>query len=122
MFTVNIINLRKQKLNKMDIMKMMGQMQETQRKIEEAHKSMNNVILENASSDNLLKVSITANNELKSIEIDDSLLEDKEQLEDYLITVINQAIVKAMTKNKTELDAVAKVDLPMIPGMEDMFK
>lgn len=101
---------------------MMGQMQETQRKIEEAHKSMNNVILENGSSDNLLKVSITANNELKSIDIDDSLLEDKEQLEDYLITVINQAIIKAMTKNKEALDAVAKVDLPMIPGMENMFK
>ena len=50
----------------MDIMKMMGQMQETQRKIEQAHQSMNNVILENASSDNLLKVTITANNELKS--------------------------------------------------------
>lgn len=103
-------------------MKMMGQMQETQRKIAEAHKNMNNVFLENASSDNLLKVSITANNELKSIDIDDSLLEDKEQLEDYLITVINQAIVKAMTKNKETLDAVAKVDLPMIPGMENMFK
>ena len=106
----------------MDIMKMMGQMQETQRKIEEAHKKMDNVILENASSDNLLKVSITANNELKSIDIADELLEDKEQLEDYLITVINQAISKAMTKNKTELDAVAKVDLPMIPGMENMFQ
>ena len=106
----------------MDIMKMMGQMQETQRKIEEAHQSMNNLILENASSDNLLKVTITANNELKSIEIADDLLQNKEQLEDYLITVINQAIAKATAKNKAELDAVAKVDLPMIPGMENMFQ
>lgn len=101
---------------------MMGQMQETQRKIEEAHQGMNNVILENASSDNLLKVTITANNELKSIDIADGLLQDKEQLEDYLITVINQAIAKATAKNKAEIDAVAKVDLPMIPGMENMFQ
>ena len=103
-------------------MKMMGQMQETQRKIEETHKMLNNVIIDHSSSDGLLKISITANNELKNIQIDNTLLEDKDQLEDYLILVINQAIEKAMFKNKTELDAVAKVDLPMIPGMENMFK
>lgn len=101
---------------------MMGQMQETQRKIEETHQSLNNVILENASSDGLLKVTITANNELKSIEIADELLQDKEQLEDYLITTINQSIAIATAKNKAELDAVTKIDLPMIPGMENMFQ
>ena len=99
----------------MDIMKMMGQMQETQRKIEEAQQMLSSVIIDHSSSDNLLKVSITANSELKNIDIHDSLLEDKEQLEDYLILVINQAIEKAITRNKTELDAVAKIDLPMIP-------
>jgi len=106
----------------MDIMKMMGQMQETQRKIEETHQMLNNVIIDHTSSDNLLKVSITANNELKNIIIDDSLLQDKDQLEDYLILIINQAIQKATLKNKTELDAVTKIDLPMIPGMENMFQ
>ena len=106
----------------MDIMKMMGQMQETQRKIEAAQQMLSSVIIDHSSSDNLLKVSITANSELKNIDIHDSLLEDKEQLEDYLILVINQAIEKAIARNKTELDAVAKIDLPMIPGMENMFK
>lgn len=106
----------------MDIMKMMGQMQETQRKIEEAHKMLDNVIIDHSSSDDLLKVSITANSEIKNIDINNSLLEDKDQLEDYLILVINQAIQKAIHKNRTELDAVAKVDLPMIPGMENMFQ
>ena len=106
----------------MDIMKMMGQMQETQRKIEEAQQMLSSVIIDHSSSDNLLKVSITANSELKNIDIHDSLLEDKEQLEDYLILVINQAIEKAIARNKIELDAVAKIDLPMIPGMENMFK
>ena len=106
----------------MDIMKMMGQMQETQRKIEAAQQMLSSVIIDHSSSDNLLKVSITANSELKNIDIHDSLLEDKEQLEDYLILVINQAIEQAIARNKTELDAVAKIDLPMIPGMENMFK
>ena len=106
----------------MDIMNMMGQMQETQRKIEEAHKGLNDVIIENQSADGLLRVKITANNELKNIEIANELLEDKEQLEDYLITTINQAIAKAMAKNKEVLDEVTKIDLPMIPGMENMFQ
>ena len=106
----------------MDIMKMMGQMQETQRKIEEAVQSLNDVIIENQSTDGLLSVKITANNEIKSIEISDELLEDKEQLEDYLILVINQAIAKATSKNKETLDAETKIDLPMIPGMENMFQ
>ncbi|MEO0060008.1 MAG: hypothetical protein RLZZ312_1655 [Bacteroidota bacterium] len=106
----------------MDMMKIMGQMQETQRKIEEAHKSLDDVIIESQSFDALLKIKITANNELKNIEIADDLLTDKEQLEDYLLTTINQAIAKAMSKNKEVLEEVTRVDLPMIPGMENMFQ
>ena len=35
---------------------------------------------------------------------------------------MNKAIERATSVNQAELDAVAKVDLPVIPGMEDMFK
>jgi nucleoid-associated protein EbfC len=35
---------------------------------------------------------------------------------------MNKAITKAASVNQAELDAVAKVDMPMIPGMENMFK
>ena len=106
----------------MDLMAMMGKMKETQQKIEDTKKRLDSVILDENSTDNLFKVSITANNTIKNVSIDDSLLEDKEQLEDYIITVINKAIAKATLVNQQELDAVAKVDMPMIPGMEDMFK
>ncbi len=106
----------------MDLMGMMGKMQETQRKIEETKIRLNSVLIDEQSSDGLLKVTLTANSEVKSISVDDALLEDKEQLEDYLILVMNKALVKAANVNQTELDAVAKVDMPMIPGMEDLFK
>jgi DNA-binding protein YbaB len=46
-----------------------------------------------------LKITITANRTIKSITIDDALLEDKEQLEDYMVLVMNKAIEKA-TKSK----------------------
>lgn len=106
----------------MDLMGMMGKLKETQRKIEETKVRLNNVLIDEQSNDGLLKVTLTANNKVKSVTIHDALLEDKEQLEDYLILVMNKAIEKATKVNQAELDAVTKVDMPMIPGMEDMFK
>lgn len=78
-------------------------------------------MIDEQSNDGLLKVTLTANRTVKSIEIDDSLLEDKEQLEDYLVLVMNKAIQKATAVNEAELGAVAKDGMPNIPGM-DMFK
>jgi DNA-binding YbaB/EbfC family protein len=106
----------------MDLMAMMGKMKETQQRIEDTKKRLDTVLIDDQSTDGLLKVTITANNTIKNISVNDALLEDKEQLEDYLVTVINKAIEKATRVNLTELDAVTKVDMPMIPGMEDMFK
>jgi len=104
-----------------DIMGMMGKLKETQQKIEDTKKRLDTVLIDEQSSDGLLKVTLTANRKVKSIIIDDSLLEDKEQLEDYLVLVMNKAIEKATNVNEAELAAVAKDGMPNIPGM-DMFK
>jgi DNA-binding YbaB/EbfC family protein len=106
----------------MNLMGMMGKLKETQRKIEETKKRLDSVLIDEQNTDGTLKVTFTANGKLKSIDIDDSLLEDKDQLEDYLIVTLNKAIEKAANVNQSELDAVAKVDIPMIPGMDEMFK
>jgi nucleoid-associated protein EbfC len=106
----------------MDLMGMMGKLRETQQKIEATKQRLNTVFIDEQSSDGTLKVTLTANRTIKSISIDDSLLEDKEQLEDYLILVLNKAIEKATKVNEAELDAVAKMDMPMIPGMDNLFK
>lgn len=98
-------------------MGMMGKLQETQKKIEETKKRLDTVLVDEQSSDGLLKVTLTANRAIKSLSIDDSLLEDKEQLGDYLILVLNKAIEKATNVNETELAAVAKDGMPNIPGM-----
>jgi DNA-binding YbaB/EbfC family protein len=106
----------------MDLMGMMGKLRETQQKIENTKQRLNTVLIDEQSTDGTLKVTLTANRTIKSISIDDSLLEDKEQLEDYLILVLNKAIEKATKVNEAELDAVAKMDMPMIPGMDNLFK
>jgi len=104
-----------------DMMGMMGKLKETQQKVEATKKRLDTVSLVESSSDGLLKITITANRKVQEIEIDDSLLADKEQLEDYLVLVMNKAIEKATQVNETELGAVAKEGMPNIPGMDSLF-
>ena len=104
-----------------DMMGMMGKLKETQKKVEATKKRLDTVLIDEKSSDGLLNITLTANRTVKSISIADELLEDKEQLEDYLILTLNKAIEKATSVNEAELAAVAKEGMPNIPGM-DMFK
>lgn len=102
-------------------MGMMGKIKETQQKVEETKKRLDFVLIDEKSADGLLEVTLTANKKIKSITLSDDLLQDKEMLEDYLVTVLNKAIEKATNIHETELAAVAKEGMPNIPGM-DMFK
>ena len=104
-----------------DLMGMMGKLKETQAKIEETKKRLDFVLIDEQSRDGLLKVTLTANRTIKSIEINPELLADKEQLEDYLILTLNNAITRASEINEVELAAVTKDGMPDIPGL-DLFK
>lgn len=105
-----------------DFMGMMGKLKETQEKVKQTKERLNTVLIDEQSADGLLKLTITANREIKSIAIDDMLLQDKEQLEDYLVLTLNKAIEKATGVNEAELSAVAKEGMPNIPGMDSLFK
>lgn len=104
------------------MMGMMGKLKETQQKVEATKKRLDTVTLKESSPKNLIQVVITANRAIKEIKIDDSLLNDKEQLEDHLVLAVNKAIEKATQVNETELATVAKEGMPNIPGMDGLFK
>ncbi len=105
-----------------DMMGMMGKLKEAQKKVEETKKRLDTVLIDESSTDHLLKVTITANRKINGITIDDSLLADKEQLEDYLILTLNKAIEKATKIQESELAAAAKEGMPNIPGMDSFMK
>lgn len=105
-----------------DLQGMMAKLKEAQAKIEETKTRLNTIMVDGISGDGLVVVTITANREVKNIAMDDALLSDKEQLEDYLIIAFNDALEKANKINEAEMSAAAKVNLPNIPGMENMFK
>lgn len=104
-----------------DMMGMMSKIQEAKAKAEATKKRLETVYIDEASSDGLLKTSVSVAGQIKSLEISDELLEDKEQLEDYLILTLNKALDRAKTTHDAELAAVAKEGMPDIPGL-DMFK
>ncbi|GGI57548.1 YbaB/EbfC family nucleoid-associated protein [Winogradskyella haliclonae] len=100
-----------------DMMGMMNKLKEAQKKVEETKERLHSVLLDEASTDGKLKVTITANRTIKSLEIDEEILTDKEMLEDYLILTLNKAIERATAVNEAELAAVAKEGMPNIPGL-----
>lgn len=104
-----------------DLMGMMGKLKETQQRVEETKKRLDFVLIDEKSTDGLLEVTLTANRTIKNITLSNELLDDKEMLEDYLVTVLNKAIERATHIQETELAAVAKDGMPNIPGME-LFK
>lgn len=103
-----------------DISGMMKQLQETQKKVEETKKRLDTVLIDEETSGKI-KVTVTANREIKSIQVDESLLEDAEELEDYLVLTLNKALKRAGEINDQEMAAAAKNGMPDIPGL-DMFK
>ncbi len=104
-----------------DMMGMMGKLKETQQKVEDTKKRMETVLIDESSSDDLLKTTVTASRTIKAIQISDELLAEKEQLEDYLILTLNKALSRAEGIYDQEIAAVAKDGMPNIPGM-DLFK
>lgn len=104
-----------------DMMGLMGKLQEAKAKAEETKERLKTVFVDEQSSDDLLKVTAIATGRIKDITINDSLLKDKEQLEDYLILTLNKVLEKAQNIHDAEMAAVAKEGIPNIPGM-DMFK
>jgi DNA-binding YbaB/EbfC family protein len=104
-----------------DITGMMGKIKATQEKMEATKKRLDTVLIDEKSTDGLLEITITANRLIRTIQIDNELLNNKDQLEIELVTLINKAIAKATAINEAESSAVAKEGMPTIPGM-DFFK
>lgn len=68
-----------------DMMGLMGKLKEAKVKAEQTKERLKNVLIDEQSNDGLLSTRVTAHGRLKEVQIDATLLEDKEQLEDYLV-------------------------------------
>lgn len=103
-------------------MGMMGKMKEAREKVEATKARLDTVSIKESTGDGLVEVLITANREIKEIHVADSLLDDKEALQDYLVVTLNKAIQKATEVHEAEISAVAREGMPNIPGMDQFLK
>lgn len=106
-----------------DMMKMMGKLKETQKNVEETKKRLDTVYVDGEAGNGKVKITATANREIKNIEIDDSLYTaDKEELQDLLVLALNNTLAKANNVYETEMQAAAKDSMPDIPGLSNLMK
>lgn len=103
-----------------DLAGMMGKLKDAQEKIEATKKRLNTILVDGEAGNGLVKVTVTANSAVRNISISKDLT-DNEEIEDYLVIALNNALQQASSINEVELAAAAKDGMPNIPGM-DLFK
>ena len=74
---------------------MMKQAQQMQANMQKAQAELANIDVEGIASNGLVKVTKACNNVVKRVAIDDSVMDDKETLEDLLVIALKDATAKA---------------------------
>ena len=99
----------------------MGKIEEAKKNVEEAKKRLNNVLIDAESAQGKIKVTVTGNRALKTLTIDEDLMQNKEMLEDYLMIALNKALEEAGKMQEEELKRAAKDAMPNIPGLDGLL-
>ena len=87
--------------------KMLKQAQEMQKQMESVQSELSDIIVDSESGGGMVKVKINGQLEILELRIDDeSLKEDKEIIEDLVISAVNKGILKAQTAAKEKMSSV----------------
>tara|TARA_B100000073_G_C23690875_1_gene556414 strand:+ start:280 stop:603 length:324 start_codon:yes stop_codon:yes gene_type:complete len=100
--------------------KMIKQAQDMQKKMENVKDELHNIIVDASSGGGLVKVKINGNLDIKELNLsDDVLAEEKEVLEDLIISAVNEAISKAQSQSQEKMNSITGGMLSglKIPGM-----
>ncbi|WP_343667419.1 YbaB/EbfC family nucleoid-associated protein [Chitinophaga sp.] len=98
---------------------MFGKLQEAQQKMKESKQRLALITVDGEAGDGAVKVTVTGNREVKSLEIAERLLEkdNKEELEDLVITALNRALKAAENTWESEMKSVAGGMLGPLGGL-----
>jgi DNA-binding protein YbaB len=98
-----------------DILSKLG---DVQKKMEEVKARLDTVYVDGISAQGQVKITLTANKKIKSIDIDTCLLfpERKEEVQDFLELAFADAFSKADAISETEMKAAGRDMLPGFPG------
>ena len=99
---------------------LMKQAQQMQKNMQQAQAELANIEVEGQAASGMVKVSMTCAHEVRRVSIDESMLSDKEMLEDLLVLALNDAVQKVTATTEQRMSAFgAGMGLP--PGMKLPF-
>jgi DNA-binding YbaB/EbfC family protein len=94
---------------------MMGKLQEMKQKADEIKKKLDDIVIHSESVDGNIKIEITGNRKIRSIEISELLRQGgKKEFEAKLSAAVNSAIEAADKANEEEMKKAASGLLPGI--------
>tara|TARA_Y100001970_G_scaffold292483_1_gene433957 strand:- start:1255 stop:1578 length:324 start_codon:yes stop_codon:yes gene_type:complete len=100
--------------------KMLKQAQEMQKKMETVQKELGSMVINADSGGGMVKVKVNGNLEFLALDIKNEVLdEDREMIEDLIISAVNKGITIAQEKSKEKMQSVTGGMLSglNIPGM-----
>jgi nucleoid-associated protein EbfC len=102
-----------------DILKMAANVQE---ELTKAQANLETIEVEGASGGGMVKVRATAKGNIRSIDIDESLLQpsEKQILEDLIVAAFNDARAKADSASNSEMEKMTS-GMPLPPGFKLPF-
>ena len=99
---------------------LMQQAQKMQQEMQKAQEELASLEVTGEAGGGLVKVTMTGKHAVRRVEIDPSLLDDKEMLEDIVTAAVNDAVNRiASTTQDRMSDMTAGIPLP--PGMKLPF-
>jgi len=99
---------------------LMQQAQKMQQEMQKAQEELARMEVTGEAAAGLVKVTMNGKHAVRRVEIDPSLLDDKEMLEDIVTAAINDAVNRiASTTQERMSDMTAGINLP--PGMKLPF-
>jgi DNA-binding YbaB/EbfC family protein len=99
---------------------MMKQVQQMQNNMQKAQAQLAELEVEGVSGAGMVKVTMTCRNDVRRVQIDPAVMDDKEMLEDLIAAAMNDAVRKAEATTQEKMGALTQ-GLPLPPGMKMPF-
>lgn len=99
---------------------LMKQAQQMQANMKKAQEELATVEVEGQAGSGMVKVTMTCAHEVRRVKLDDSVMDDKEMLEDLMVAALNDAVKQVAATSKAKMSGFgAGLNLP--PGMSLPF-
>ena len=87
--------------------KLLKQAQDVQKQIEQVQNQLSDMIIESEAGGGMVKVKVNGKQEVLELSIDPSTLEeDREVIEDLIVSALNKALSKAQSDSQEKMNSV----------------